>query len=198
MREAARAMRIRRGGGTQRCEALSAGAMTRGCGQTKHHGLSTPMSLAKSSRLGGKSHGKVQNERRKIVITSRWAAICERRYGPLREIVIGRAHAVIARRPVRGNGVVRDRRALALLHQPAREHGGGVLLDPLIEQRANLPAEIGGVAEARKLVALQRGARSGEQEFPRGLRFMNGQEGPPEGSGVHNSSNLIHCNSTSG
>jgi len=72
-----------------------------------------------------------------------------------------------------------ENRDLALANQPAREIGGGIFVEPLIEQRGNLLAQIGGVAEARKLIALQGIARSGEKEFPRRLGARSGQEGLP-------------------
>ena len=57
--------------------------------------------------------------------------------------------------------------AFAVLHQPSRQHRGRILLDPLIDQRGDLLAQIRSVAKPRKLVALQTVARSREQELPR-------------------------------
>jgi hypothetical protein len=54
----------------------------------------------------------------------------------------------------------------ALLQQPARQHGGGIFLEPGIEQLRDLLSEIGGVAEPRKFVTLQRVARRREKELP--------------------------------
>src|SRR5436309_10984496 len=48
----------------------------------------------------------------------------------------------------------------------------GILLEPLVEKRADFLPEIGGMPEAREFIALQRGARSRENEFPRGLRLL--------------------------
>jgi hypothetical protein len=62
-----------------------------------------------------------------------------------------------------------ENRAFALFDQPAGEHGGGVLLEPLIQQVGNFLAEIGGVGEARKLIRLQSIARGGEKKFPGSL-----------------------------
>jgi hypothetical protein len=59
--------------------------------------------------------------------------------------------------------------AFALFDEPAGEHGCGVFLEPLIEEGADLLAEIGGVAEAREFVGLQSVARSGEKKFPGSL-----------------------------
>jgi hypothetical protein len=64
------------------------------------------------------------------------------------------------------------RRTLALLHQPARQHGGGILLQPRVEKRGDLFPEISGMAEAREFRALQRGARGGEKKLPRGLGLL--------------------------
>ncbi len=51
--------------------------------------------------------------------------------------------------------------AFAILHEPAGEHGAGVFVEPLVEQGADLLAEIGGVAEASEFIRLQGIARSG-------------------------------------
>lgn len=56
--------------------------------------------------------------------------------------------------------------AFALLHQPARQHGLGIFFQPGIQQLRDLLAEIGRVAEPRKLEALQGIAGSGEKKLP--------------------------------
>jgi len=66
----------------------------------------------------------------------------------------------------RGFGVGGSHGALALLDKPAGDHGVGVFVEPLVKEGSDLLAEIGGVAEARKLVTLQSIAGSGEKEFP--------------------------------
>jgi len=120
----------------------------------------------------GKARGELCKSSRKIAITSRWAAICAWRNPSIHKKVIGRGMSGSQRRLAGGSGLQHLRRTLALLHQPARQHGGGILFEPLVEQRADLLSEIGGVAEARKFIALQRGAGSREKEFPRGLRLL--------------------------
>jgi hypothetical protein len=65
-------------------------------------------------------------------------------------------------------------RPFALLDQPSRQHGAGVLFHPLIEQSANLLAEIGGMSKTRKFVALERIARSREKKLPRRLGWGRG------------------------
>jgi hypothetical protein len=75
------------------------------------------------------------------------------------------------RRFARGRGL-RLRRPLALLHQPARQHGRGILLEPLVEKRGDLFPKISGMAEAREFIALQGGARGREKELPGGLGLL--------------------------
>ena len=120
----------------------------------------------------GKSSGEPCKSSRKIAITSRRAAICGWRNRSIRKKVIGHSMSGSQRGLAGGSGLRHLRRALALLHQPARQHGGGILLEPLVEKRADFLPEIGGMAEAREFIALQRGARSRENEFPRGLRLL--------------------------
>jgi len=87
--------------------------------------------------------------------------------------IIGRSVPVFRGRDRgRGGGVFgvhSENRALALLDQPASKHGRGVFLEILIQQFGDFLAEIGGVGQARKLVRLERGAGSGEKEFPGSL-----------------------------
>jgi hypothetical protein len=66
----------------------------------------------------------------------------------------------------RGLGFRGKHGALALLDQPARDHGVGVFIEPLVEQGRDLLAEIGRVTEAREFVALQGVAGGGEKELP--------------------------------
>jgi len=70
---------------------------------------------------------------------------------------------------------------LALFDQPTGEHGGGVLIEPLIEKFADFLAEIGGVAEARKFIGLKSVARSGEKKFPGSLGVKLGPRSLPKG-----------------
>src|SRR5882724_1864329 len=125
-----------------------------------------------SNAARGKASGELCKSSRKMAITSRWAAICGWGASPIRKKIIGRGMSGSQRWLASGSGLQRLRRALALLHQPARQHGGSILLEPLVEKRADFLPEIGGVAEAREFIALQRGARGREKEFPRGLRLL--------------------------
>jgi hypothetical protein len=59
--------------------------------------------------------------------------------------------------------------ALTLFDEPTSEIGCGVFFEPLVKECGDLLAQIGGVGQAGKLVGLERIARGGEKEFPRGL-----------------------------
>lgn len=63
---------------------------------------------------------------------------------------------------------------LRVIDQQARQHRARTLLDPLVNEYANLLAEIGGMCEARKLVALKRITRSREKKLPRRLGWGTG------------------------
>jgi hypothetical protein len=129
-----------------------------------------------AKECGAEGHWKSQREWRKQCAASRRTALDGRRESAIRQKVIGHRLAAIhprfggSRHFGNGDGV------LAMLHQPARKHGGRVLLDPKIEKIANLLAEIGCVAQTREFVALQGSARSREQELPGRLRFVAGHK----------------------
>jgi hypothetical protein len=57
----------------------------------------------------------------------------------------------IFRKHFNGMGVLRHALgAFPLLHEPTSQHGGGIFLNPKIEKRADLLAEIGGMAKSRE------------------------------------------------
>ena len=122
--------------------------------------------------VNGKARRKSQLQRRKMAFTSSGASVCGRRDCPIRKKIIGHGMSVF-RKSFRGRNVLlRLLRALPLLHQPARQHGRGIFLDPKIEKRADFLAEIGSMAETREFVALQRVARSRDKKLPRRLGFV--------------------------
>lgn len=88
----------------------------------------------------------------------------------IRQKIMGRSMAVAWSCGRSGDGLRVGLRgadaALALLDEPAGDHGVGVLVEPLIEEGRDLLAEIGGVAKAREFVRLQGVAGSGEKELP--------------------------------
>jgi hypothetical protein len=99
--------------------------------------------------------GKIRLVRQKIAVTSSWASVCGRRDRAFREKVIGRGMSICPDRFSGRSVLLRMLRTFPLFHQPARQHGCGVFLHPKVEKRANLLAEIGGMAETREFVALQ-------------------------------------------
>jgi hypothetical protein len=130
----------------------------------------------------GKLLGEVSVWPGRVGIVSNHAAIALRMMGRLRKKVIGHRMSVARRRI--GVGMLRRNRrgAFALLHEPARHHCRSIFIEPLIEKRADLFAEIGGVAEARQFIGLQRVSRSGQQKLPRGLCCVSGHGLPPAGT----------------
>lgn len=108
---------------------------------------------------------------------------------------MGRGMAVRGKQAF-ARGVFRNaRRAFALLDQPSGEHGAAVFFHPLIEQSANLFAEIGGVGKTRKFVALKRITRSREKEFPRRLGWGTGHVSLLSGR-VQSITSVINVHST--
>ena len=92
-----------------------------------------------------------------------------RRFAP----VIGRRTAVAIRGGRYGRVALLARGgAFALLHQPTRQHGRGVLFEPGIEQLRDLLAEIGSMAQTRKFVALQGIAGRRQKKLPGRLGFV--------------------------
>jgi len=143
-----------------------------------------PRRIARSVIRDGGSRG-ASFRSSKIDCTSRRTSNSCRWSGSIRQNIIGHArrpgtlrrtgHAIRCGAAARGKqsltqGVFGNaRRPFALLDQPAREHGASALFHLLVEQRANLLAEIGGMGQSRKFVALKRIARSREKELPRRL-----------------------------
>jgi hypothetical protein len=102
---------------------------------------------------------------------------------------VGRRCPLLVRRSLRilrplDGAVLASGGSFALLQQPARQHGGGIFLEPGIEQLRDLLAEVGGVAEPRELVTLQRVPRRGEKELPGwlGSVVQRGLQGKPRHS----------------
>ena len=108
------------------------------------------------------------------VIYSSLDALLGRRPSPIRKEIIGHGMCRAIRGLRANNRVAGNERAFTLLDQPASEHGGGAFFHPLIEQRANFFAEIGGMAQSRKFVTLQGVSRSRQKKLPWGLGLVTG------------------------
>ena len=127
--------------------------------------------------VGAGAGCKLRMGRRKMAFTSRGASVCGRGGRPIRKKVIGHGMSASRERFGRGNVLLPLLRAFPLLHQPAGQHGCGILVHPKVEKRANLLAEIGGMAETGEFIALQRISRSREKKLPRRLGLVVVQRG---------------------
>jgi len=97
----------------------------------------------------------------------------------IRQKIIGHKMAVGWRRT--GGGFIRRSLdvggahiAFAQLEEHAGDHSVGIFIEQLIEERVDFLAQIGGVTETRKFVAVQGIAGSREEEFPRRLGAAGG------------------------
>ena len=97
--------------------------------------------------------------------------------------VIGRGSAICNLFSCGERGFARSRRVFALVNQPTGHGRGRIFFEPLVHQRADLFAKVGGMAEAREFITLQAVTRSGQQELPGGLGAVAGHEGLLWGQG---------------
>lgn len=125
--------------------------------------------------------------------TSLSAAEIGRRSRLIREKIIGRGLHGFGPSIAIQRSFLRTR-MFALLHKPAGQHSRRVLFEPGIQQLTDLFAEIGGVIQARKLVALQGVAGCGEQELPGRLSFV--VQGSSEGKHGNHSNITRRFNGT--
>ena len=157
---------------------------------------------------GARAEKQASNEKqvRSAGESSATTARCTGQRSTIRQKIIGRSVAVAI--PVGGsnfgsNGIFRGKDgAFTLLHEPASEHGGSVLFQPLIEELSDFLAEIGSVSEAREFVGLKSSARRGEKKFPGslGAELRHGVL-RSEGIGKYEqyiSNRVIHTDSTLG
>jgi len=103
-----------------------------------------------------------------------------RRNDTIPKKVIGRTTPLVFGRCGRGSSHFAEDGAFALIHQPARQHGCGVFLEVLIQERPQFLAQIRRMSEAGKFVALQGIAGSGEKEFPGRLGVVGVHENLPD------------------
>ena len=94
--------------------------------------------------------------------------------------VIGRTTPLVFGRCGRRSSHFAEDGAFALIHQPARQHGRGIFLEVLIQERSQFLAQIRCMSEAGKFIALQGIAGSGEKEFPGRLGVVGVHENLPD------------------
>src|SRR6266852_1554006 len=119
------------------------------------------------AKEGGDTAARLQNWRCASLSTANFG----RRGRLMREKIIGRGMRGLAPSIAVHRSFLHNR-MLALLHQPARQQSRSVLIEPGIQQLRDLFAEIGGVVQTRKFVAVQGIARGREQKLPRRLSFV--------------------------
>jgi len=106
-------------------------------------------------RIGDKFRARATNQLEKTCKTSGRAAVYGLGGGSIRKKIIGHRMCSIPSGFGGRKHVGHPRRAFALFKKPACQHRGGIFLHPLIDQRDNFLAEIGGVGEARQFKTLQ-------------------------------------------
>lgn len=135
----------------RRCDALKSRAWESASHRGRRVLPRTPVEHWASRNRRGITNIEKRIEPPKNDPLSQRAASNTRRDRLIREKIIGHSTRVVGRmNGLRFTGLrgVPNARAFAVLHEPSREHGGGVLVEPAIQQLANFFAEIGGVTKA--------------------------------------------------
>jgi hypothetical protein len=161
-------------GGTQRCEALARKFSATAEGAFARPPRSTPLGSEADQGIGDIFRASGTNTPQKTCKTSGWPAVCAVRGISIRKKIIGHRMCAIAARLDVGKHLRRPAGTIPLLQKPARQHGGGVLFHPLIDQRGNFLAQVRCVSQTRQFKTLQGVPRSREQELPRWLGRANG------------------------
>src|SRR5208282_3839162 len=157
-------------GGTQVWEALTGNRAARVVGAFARAPRNTRSGSETNESVGGIFSSAAVNKRQNPYKTSEGAAVYGLRGGSIRKKIIGHGMRAFSAQIACRKHVRRPDGPFALLEKPARQHGGGVLLHPLIEQRANFLAEVGRVGQTGQFKALQGVSRSGKKELPGWLR----------------------------
>jgi hypothetical protein len=150
------------------------------------HSYETPPRLRGLTSAGEKKSREVCEKAHPGGARSRLTAKNRRGHRLIHQKIIGPRLDWLWIRLSRSSAFVQMRGILPLLHQPAGEHGGGVLFQPGIEKLANFLAEIGGMTQAREFIALKAVPRGREKELPRRLRGVTGQRGLPGDTAYRN------------
>ena len=156
----------------------------------------TPPRQRRNDNRLGKTGSQRPPEHRQERLRSAAAASLSWSDVEIRQNIIG--HSVpVSPGPFRRGVLCLDRRGkIRMLDQPARQQGRGVFFDPTLQQLANFLAQIGGVRQAGKLIALQGVTRSRQEKVPRGLSAVAGQ-GVLQCRGAYVNSTVNTVNGTS-
>ncbi len=144
--------------------------------QRNGHEVDTPPRMPPMNPAAGKNKQKRHENLRSGGEVSGSPTRSARRNDAVRENIIGHTAALVIGGLGGRCGFFGENGAFALIHEPASEHGGGVLLEILIEEGAQFLAEIGGVSEPGEFVGLEGVTGSGEEELPRWLRVVGVHE----------------------
>jgi hypothetical protein len=137
---------------------------------------STPSGKESKLGVGNILSGKAASKLQKELKTSDRTASCGPWCASIRKKIIGHRMRSVAAGFRGGKRFWGSRGTLPLLHKPARQHGGGVFFQPLIQHGRNFLAEIGGMGETGQFKTLQRVPGSGKKELPWGLRGTGDHE----------------------
>ena len=173
------------GGWTREWVALAKGVAARDFDAPAWAPRSTRVGNEARQSVGGIFSSMAARKLQKSYKSSRWAPVYGLRGRSIRKKIIGRGMRSIAPGLGFGKWFRNTRRPLALLQKQARQHGGGVLFQPLIQQGADLLAEIGSMRQARQFKALQGVPRSREKELPGRLGLAGGHRASVKERAAH-------------
>ena len=147
----------------------------------------------RSTRLGNEARQSVggifssttAHKLQKTYKSSGRAAVYGLRWRSIRKKIIGHGMRSVAPGLGFGKWFRSARRPITLLQKQARQHGGGVFFQPLVQKGGDFLAEIGGVRQARQFKALQGIARGREKEFPGWLGLAGGHRTSVKGRAAH-------------
>ena len=149
-------MRVESGGGMRWCKALAGDGSSRAKVAVVCASRRTPTGNDAKLRIGDIFKAIGTSKLPKTFKSSVWAAVYGLRGGSIRKKIIGHRMRPIPAGIGRGKHIRNAGRTLALLHKPARQHGNGVFLNPLVQQRPNFLTEIGSMAKPRQFKTLKR------------------------------------------
>lgn len=164
------------GVGTRWCEAPGTSQAASAGGAFARRARGTPLGHDARLGAGGIFIALATNKVQKSRETSGSSPVCGLRGGSIRKKIIGHSVRSVVARIDSGKRFRQAGGAFALLQKPARQHGRGGFLQPLIHQGRYLLAEIGGVRQTREFVALQGVFGSGKKELPGRLRGTCGHK----------------------
>jgi hypothetical protein len=135
--------------------------------------------------VGGIFSSTTAHKLQKTYKSSGWTPVYGLQGRPIRKKIIGHGMRSVTPGLDFAKWFRSARRTLALLQKQARQHGGGVFFQPLIQQGADFLADICGVRETRQFKALQGAPRSRKQELPGRLGRAGGHRASVKGCSVY-------------